>query len=248
MGPISNAPSFAITDISQLNNISSEKHNKSEILENRKHAIDHIINSISHALSPQFEPGDTVGRLDDKKVIQLNSIELENGEKQYYVKANMEKSQIHNLMNNSSKPWKISDLDTDSSQIDKVVFIFGPDISYDTILSSRRLFTYDTRVENEVHYISCGGGVCFDLGKERLSSDIINNKAHLLNNIILDPEKKSNLIMQLQNCTSNNLNCSNEQAVKICEKFPNFFHSTAIITKAMQVNAHKLANELQKNH
>ncbi|WP_145542413.1 hypothetical protein [Yersinia alsatica] len=248
MGPISNAPDLTTTHITQLNSVSSEKNNHSEILESRKHAIEHIINSISHALTPQFEPEDTVGRLGDRKVIQLNSVKLESGEEQYYVKANMENSQISNLMNKSVTSFRFSQLDTDNSQIDKVVFIFDSNVSYDTIPSNKRLFTYDTRVENEINYISCGGGVCFNLNEERLSPDKINKKAHTLNNVILNSENKSNLIMQLRNCVSNSLHCNNEQAVKISKEFPNFFDSMKNVTPNLQINAHKLANELEKSN
>lgn len=248
MGPISNAPNLTTTHINQLNSVSSEKNNHSEILESRKHAIEHIINSISHALTPQFEPEDTVGKLGDRKVIQLNSVKLESGEEQYYVKANMGNSQISDLMNKNVTSFKFSQLDTDNSQVNKVVFIFDPDISFDTIPSIKRLFTYDTRVENEINYISCGGGVRFNLNEERLSSDRINKKAHTLNNIILNEENKSNLIMQLRNCVSNSLHCNNEQAVKISEEFPNFFDSMNNVTPNLQINAHKLANELEKSN
>ncbi|CNI01839.1 Uncharacterised protein [Yersinia frederiksenii] len=248
MGPISNIPNLTTTHITQLNSVSSEKNNHSEILESRKHAIDHIISSISHSLTPQFEPEDTVGRLGDRKVIQLNSVKLESGEEQYYVKANMEKTQISNFMSNDATSFRFSQLDTDNSQIDKVVFIFDSNVSYDTIPSNKRLFTYDTRVENEIHYISCGGGVRFNLNEERLSSDIINKKAHSLNKIILNSENKSNLIMQLRNCVSNSLHCNNEQAAKISKEFPNFFDSMKNVTPNLQINAHKLANELEKSN
>ncbi|MDN0119647.1 hypothetical protein QVN83_11770 [Yersinia frederiksenii] len=246
MQPISNSLPLVIPTPVQTNSTSSANHHNNKIFNNREEAISHIKTLTNDPDGASFEPENTIGELKGRTDIPLNTLELSNGEKQYYVTANMDPRKFFFLESYGNDSWNINELDISHSGMRQVVFIFGAEKTSATLPADMKLLTEKIEKKNDVYYVYCNPNIKFSLHEEKLSSEEIDQKADLINNIKLEPQRKSELIELLNNCTSRNPNCSNKDALQLCKMFPSFFNDTDKITPEMQSNAHKLTLKLSK--
>ncbi|WP_174849079.1 hypothetical protein [Yersinia artesiana] len=242
--PLEITPAMPISmDVSLL-----EKNDKGNKPNNRSEAIEHIKELTKDSFSSQFFSENTIGDFMGEKEFPLKMVELANGEKQYYVTANMDRRFSFYMEANNYEGWKFNMLHIENHGMKQVVFIFGPELSSDIMHTDIKLITKKIENENDISYVHCHHDIIFSLHDSRLTETEIGDKAGLINSLQLEPKTKEELIKLLENCTSRNQNNSNEDAVKLCTTFPFIFENTEKITSEMQINALKLANTLSKNH
>ena len=154
MLPISNS-----SDSAQINHIQNDitpSYNDSKIKEcnNRDEAISYI-KELTHN---QFNAGNTLIYSDDDK-IQLNTLECQDGEKQYYVTVNMPPNKFFYINNDYGHSWNINKLDIQDYQTKQVVFIFGADFPSDSVPVDMNLVTEKVEETNkelhEICYVHC---------------------------------------------------------------------------------------------
>ncbi|MGK9559272.1 hypothetical protein O6495_23905, partial [Salmonella enterica subsp. enterica] len=85
--------------------------NNSSIFNNRKEAIEHIKNLTQDQYSSHFDADNTIGELKGRMDIPLHALELDNGEKQYYVTANMDPRSYFYLDKKANNIWNINIID-----------------------------------------------------------------------------------------------------------------------------------------
>ncbi|WP_235896902.1 hypothetical protein [Yersinia thracica] len=205
----------------------------------------HYIKTLTHnQYGEQFEEGNTIGSLRGKTEIPLRTIELENGEKQYFATANMDPRRCFHIEKNHSNKWNMNDLYIEDYNSHQVVFIFSSEFSSDIFPIGMNLSTEEIEEIGNVSYVYCNQNIKFPLHKSRFDDNEIAQKSEMIN--ITINERRPELIQLLKNCTSRNIDCSSSDAVELCEKFPHLFDSTNKITPELQINALKLANEIEK--
>lgn len=225
-----------------------DKKSDNKVFNNRNEAIDYIKTLTHDRYSPHFNTKNTIGELKDRINIPLNTLELGNGKKQSYVTANMDPRKFIYLDKGAVHNWDISMLNIQDYHDHQVVFIFGANFTSDTLPVNMKMATEKIEEIDGVHYVYCDPFIKFTLHTSRLSNDEIMQKSDLINSFKLDPQRKEKLIELLENCSSRNMYCSNNDAIELCKEFPNFFENTDEITPDMQINTFKLANELAKEH
>ncbi|MEQ9721738.1 hypothetical protein ABQG65_11185 [Yersinia alsatica] len=247
MQSISNSLPLATPTLVQANATSSTSSHDSKIFNNRDEAINHIKTLTNDPYGTSFESENTIGELQGRTDIPLNTLDLGNGEKQHYVTANMDPRNFFFLAGCEDDHWNINELGISDSGTRQVVFIFGAETTFSALSIDMKLSTKNIEEHNGVYYVSCNPVIKFPLHEAKLSPEEIEQKADLINSIKLEPHRKLELIELLKNCTSRNHSCSNKNALQLCEAFPKLFNNTDKITPNMQINAHKLALEIEDN-
>ncbi|OWF77648.1 hypothetical protein B4900_15860 [Yersinia rohdei] len=170
MGPISNTSAISTINQIQTNNASSEKNNDSVILESREKAIEYIKALTHNEIGEYFEPENTVGKLKNIETIPLRTIELANGDKQYYVTANMAPNKFEfylDLDNGRKEPWSIYDLEIQNYHKSQVVFIFGAEINSDTLPVDMSFITSSIEKIDGVNYVYCNHNISFSFTRRK---------------------------------------------------------------------------------
>lgn len=242
---VSGSSNSSTVNLAKINNISSGINSEQQKIGTRYEAIDHIKTLTHDKYGELFEVENTIGSLNGKTEVPLRSIELASGEKQYFATAKMDPRKYFYIEDSFDNQWNMKDLSITDYNIRHVVFIFGSEFSSNTFPIGMNLSTEKTEEIDDIYYVHCHQTIKFALHESRLDENEIKQKSKLINSII--NEKKPELIQLLKNCTSRNINCSSKDAVKLCEEFPKIFDSTGTVTPNMQINAHKLVNELEKN-
>lgn len=223
-----------------------DKMSDNKVFNNRNEAIDYIKTLTHDRYSRHFDAENTIGELKGRIEIPLHTLELDNGENQYYVTANMDPRNFFHLENGANNSWDLNIINVRDNHTRQVVFIFGANFTSDTLPVNMKLATEEVEESGGVYYVYCNPAVKFSLHELKFENDEIKQKSDLINSFKLDPQRKEKLIELLQNCSSRNSHCSNNDAVELCKEFPVFFEKTDKITSEMQINTLKLANELAK--
>ncbi|WP_145584683.1 hypothetical protein [Yersinia intermedia] len=239
---------LAITNLTQENIPFSGENNSSPILNSKTEATDYIKLLTQDQCSSQFNTGNTIGELNGRIKIPLNTLEFGSSEKLYYVTANIDYRNLFYLEKGDGNSWDINVLDIKDYHIRQVVFIIDTELSSATLPVDMQMATEKIEELNGVNYVHCNPIIKFSLHKEIFDNDEIKQKSDLINNLKFDPQRKEKLMELLENCSEKNSNCSNNDAVELCKNFPDFFDDTDKITPQMQKNAFELVNELAKIH
>lgn len=249
MPNISNNLSIAIIN-TPPNNTSSLSGNNSSIFNNRNEAIDYIKNLTQDQYSSHFDPNNTIGKLKGEINIPLRTLELDNGEKQYYVTANMDPRNFFYLEKAANNIWDINMINIQNNHTRQVVFIFGANLTSDTLPVNMKLTTEKVEEPESggVFYVYCNPAIKFSLHELKFDNDEIKQKSDLINSFKLDSQRKEKLIDLLRNCSSGYIGCSHNDAIELCKEFPNFFKNTDEITSDMQINTFRLAKLLAEEH
>ncbi|CRY80401.1 lipocalin/fatty acid-binding family protein [Yersinia intermedia] len=248
MQPISNELTVATINLTQKNTPLSGENNNSPILNSKIEATAYIKSLIQDQYSSQFDVENTIGELNGRIEISLNTLEFGVSEKLYYVTANMDPRNFFYLEEGADNHWDINTLNIKDNHTRQVVFIFDTNLPSATLPVDMKLVTERIEELNGVYYVHCNPEIKFSLHELTFKNEEIKQKSDLINSFKLDPQRKEKLIELLKNCSSRNKFCSNNDAVELCKNFRDLFDSTDEITPQMQRNTLKLANELAKSH
>ena len=102
---------LTITNLTQENIPFSGENNSSPILNSKTEATDYIKSLTQDQCSSQFNTGNTIGELNGRIKIPLNTLEFGSSEKLYYVTANIDYRNLFYLEKGDGNSWDINVLD-----------------------------------------------------------------------------------------------------------------------------------------
>ncbi|MFQ6291329.1 hypothetical protein ACLMO3_13315 [Yersinia enterocolitica] len=229
----------------------AENKNTSEhpLLYTKDEAIDYIKNKTPTASEEALTAETFIHQINGERAIILSEVELQDGNKQYFLSVNIPASATRYITNPPGDPWKFERILTDESDKRKTkeaVFIFGDNI-HSNHLSTKEILSTDKYDDiNGKLYIFCSARIKFALDEEKLTTEEIKKKSILIHDEIPNKLILNDIIKMLDDCRSTNINCKNSKAELLTDKYSQFFERTEVITTNMQINVMKLAKELRK--
>ncbi|EPZ8124618.1 hypothetical protein ACXV6R_002463 [Yersinia enterocolitica] len=147
------------TTINTLSNKTSPLDGNSSSRLNRNETIDHIKDLTKDQYSSHFDAKNTIGELKGRTEIPLHTFELNNGENQYYVTANMDPRDFFYLEKGANNIWDIEMINVRDNHTRQVVFIFGANLTSDTLPVNMKLATEDVEESGGVYYVYCNPAI-----------------------------------------------------------------------------------------